>query len=288
MNISQRQALRFGRMYEDSQVEQDSFARCKRVFCIASGGCTLLALASTCEVVGCDVNRAQLAYVRRRLQGAGEQIGRTERALSVARSFAPVIGWRKSSLQRFLSFTDSKEQLQYWDKVLDTRRFRVLFDTVMGIRALTAKHLVQMRSLEFGPIVRQRLSRGFGTHPNATNPYMHAVLLGKKNQTPVPRQLQPIHLVHADAASYLESCAPGSFDGFTFSNIIDGTTTLYRRRLIESISRAGTSQATIVLRSFDQYPLDKSNDFTQNDRSLMWGTVFVGKQSDLTSLKGLL
>lgn len=275
-------------MYEDSKIEREAFAKSKRVFCIASGGCTLFALLNLCQVVACDVNRAQLAYIERRLRGAKEEAGITERVLRLARIFAPAIGWRESSLKFFLALTDTTKQLRYWDTVLDTHRFRSLFDTVMAIRALTAKHLVRMRPAAFGPLIRQRLRRGFQAHPNATNPYMYAVLLGKGKQIEIPKSIHTVSLIHADAARYLESCAPGSFDGFTFSNILDGTNRLYRQRLVDSVRRAGTSDATIVFRSFYEYALDSQNDFTLSDRALMWGTVFVGKHSDLTTLKGLL
>ncbi|HXJ82209.1 MAG TPA: DUF3419 family protein, partial [Candidatus Methylomirabilis sp.] len=57
----------FGRMYEDSAIELGAFRPGARVFCIASAGCTAIALSQRHEVIAVDINPAQIAYTRRRL-----------------------------------------------------------------------------------------------------------------------------------------------------------------------------------------------------------------------------
>ena len=142
-----------------------------------------------------------------------------------------------------------------------------------------------MKSATFAPLIRQRLRVGFQIHPNATNPYMSAVLSGKRIQNEIPKPVHALSLIHADAAEYLDSCAPGSFDGFTLSNIVDGTNRLYRQILVDSVKRAGTKDATIVFRNFYKYELHSQNNFNLSDRTLIWDTVFVGKTSEMTTIK---
>ena len=59
----------FGRMYEDAAIELDAFARGGRILCIASAGCTAMALAPHYEVVAVDINPVQLRYAERRFAG---------------------------------------------------------------------------------------------------------------------------------------------------------------------------------------------------------------------------
>jgi hypothetical protein len=59
----------FGRMYEDTRIETGAFAKANRIFCIASAGCTAIALAAGHEVVAVDINAVQLAYAQRRFAG---------------------------------------------------------------------------------------------------------------------------------------------------------------------------------------------------------------------------
>jgi len=110
--------LLFGRMYEDAAIELDAFRPGGRVVCVASAGCTAMRLAPSHDVVAVDVNPVQLAYARHRCAGAPSARGAAARFMALARTFAPLAGWRRSRVRAFLDLEDPAEQTAYW------RRFR--------------------------------------------------------------------------------------------------------------------------------------------------------------------
>src|SRR5690242_10087912 len=65
-----RPRLMFGRMYEDSAIELTVFPPRSRTFCIASAGCTALALAAAGhDVTALDINARQIDYAKARAAG---------------------------------------------------------------------------------------------------------------------------------------------------------------------------------------------------------------------------
>ena len=271
--------LLFGRMYEDVAIEQAAFAGKGKVFCIASAGSTALCLADEHEVVACDINSAQLAYAERRARGSAEEIGDAERAMSFARVFMPLVGWRAEVVREFLALSDLPQQMTFWHERLDTRRFRAGFDALMSraiLRAAYAPRFLSFLPLRFGAVMRQRLERGFARHANTSNPYAPALLLGTLSTTdePLTRERQ-IRFALGDAASFLESCAPRSFDAFALSNILDGAELSYRSRLSRAVRRAATEDAVVVLRSFAEPPPELETNHAERDRSMLWGVVDI-------------
>lgn len=284
----------FGRMYEDPAIESSVFAPGARVFCIASAGCTALALAGTREVVAVDINGVQLDYAARRVGGAAPTRGAAERFMAVGRAFAPLLGWSASRVRAFLDLDDPDAQIDYWRRYLDTARFRGTLDGLLSLASLRTVYsnaLLDCLPPHLGAVMRSRMARCFSRHANRTNPFARALLTG---ELPPPAPPGPaaaaarIRLVHADAAAFLESEPSGGFDGFALSNILDGADGAYALRLCAAVRHAAAPGAMRVLRSFREPCIDAGSDtvngaatvFTDNragdDRSMLWGIVDVG------------
>jgi hypothetical protein len=269
--------LLFGSMYEDAEIELAAFRGKARVFCIASAGDTSLRLADRHEVVACDINPVQLAYARRRAAGGPPETGDAERAMKVARAFMPLVGWRRAVLRAFLALSDVTEQMSFWKRHLDTRRFRAGVDLLMSpfiLRLAYAPQLLSVLPSRFGAVLRSRLERGFARHRNASNPYARALLLGETCEPPPP-VARSVSFIEADAASWLASSRPRYFDAFALSNILDGAEPAYRARLARAVRHAATDEAVLVLRSFAEPPESLSANHAERDRSMLWGIVDV-------------
>lgn len=279
----------FGRMYEDPSIELAAFRPGGRIFCIASAGCTAFRLAPRHDVVAVDVNPAQLAYAERRIAGAPMVRGAAERLMSFGRALLPLAGWRPQRLRAFLDLERPAEQAAYWRRHLDTGRFRAALDILLTrplLRAAYAAPLLAALPPRFGRVVRARMERAFATHPNRTNPYARALLLGELRDEPAPPEAAGIRLVHADAAAYLEAGPEGAFDGFTLSNILDGAAESYLGRLLAAVKRAAAPDAVVVLRSFGEPAGALPTNRAAEDRAMLWGIVDVRPAASLPGLGG--
>mgnify|MGYP003875334629 CR=1 FL=1 len=281
-----QQRLLFGRVYEDSEIERQAFPLTGRIFCIASAGCTALALCRERDVVACDINPAQIAYVRRRLEGGGRELGSAERIMSIMRLLMPLAGWTQTKLVEFLELDDPAAQLARWRSELDTWRFRAGFGLLLSplwLRGFYASALLACLPARFDRVLRGRMERCFALHPNRTNPFARALLLGlegAREPVPVPSSGK-LELVVDDAAAYLERCAPGTFGGFSLSNILDGAPALYRERLFSALRRAASPGARVVMRSFGEPAVDLASNRAADDRSMLWGVVDVRDVDDV-------
>jgi hypothetical protein len=269
----------FGQMYEDAEVERRAFRSASRVFCIASAASTALALCDQHDVVACDINPAQLAYAARRLAGGPAEVGAAEKVMRFARHLMPAAGWTRSRVEAFLGFGEVPDQLAFWRANLDTWRFRAGFGAMMsvaGLRTVYTPALLEFLPRHFGAVLRARMLRCFAHHPNVSNPYARALLVGDATAPATePRNALRVHLVLADAATYLESCSTGSFGAFSLSNILDGALPAYRERLMRAVRGAATKDAWVVARSFGE-PYGAMNDNqAEGDRSMLWGIVDV-------------
>jgi S-adenosylmethionine:diacylglycerol 3-amino-3-carboxypropyl transferase len=267
----------FGRMYEDAAIESEVFPPGGRVFCIASAGCTAMQLARDHDVVAIDINRNQLAYAADRLAGRPSVRGTAERVMAMARAFAPLVGWTRGRLRRFVELDDLAKQAEMW-RALDTRRLRVAFGALFSIAALRAVYASPFLAFlpsRLGAVMRARLGRCFARHANRSNPYARALLLGELAEDPPPPRAGSIELVHGDAAEWLETVPAGSFDAFTLSNILDGADAAYRARLFAAVQRAATPGAIAVLRSFAEPVGELPTNRAADDRAMLWGIVDV-------------
>jgi S-adenosylmethionine:diacylglycerol 3-amino-3-carboxypropyl transferase len=271
-------------MYEDASIELDAFRPGSRVFCIASAGCTAMKLAPHHEVVAVDINPVQLAYAERRLNGDPGFRGRAERVMDFARFFAPLAGWWPSRVQAFVELDDPAEQMEYWERHLNTWRFRAALDglfSVTALRSVYSSPLLDFLPKQLGAVMRARMERCFAKHPNRSNPYARSLLLGELSPEPPPPEAKDIRLVHADAAGFLENEAPASFDGFTLSNILDGVDDAYRQRLLAAVKRAAAPGAATVLRSFSDTSANSLANRASDDRAMLWGSVLVRPAAEL-------
>lgn len=281
--VGPRQVL-FGRMYEDPRIELEVFRAGSRVVCIASAGCMAMKLAPHHEVVAVDINPVQLAYAERRFDGAPCIRGRAEHIMDFMRFFAPLAGWWPSKVRAFVELEDTDEQMHYWEKELNTWRFRAAIDGLFSLTALRsfyAPPLLDFLPKHLGSVMRARMARCFSTHPNCNNPYARSLLLGELPSDPAPVQAKDIMLVHADVASFLESQPVASFDGFTLSNILDGTDQAYQQRLFAAVKRAGKPDAITILRSFSESDADSPFNRAKDEQAMLWGSVLVRPACEL-------
>lgn len=274
----------FGRMYEDWRIEEQAFERGGRIFCIASAGSTAMHLAQQHDVVAIDINPAQLAYAEERIAGAPMRPGTAERLMRIGRALLPLAGWSSSKLRDFLELDDPVMQLETWRRDFDTHRFRAGMNVLLSAATLGAAYasrLVASLPRDFARVMRSRMERCFATHPNRTNPFVHALLLGEsRDDAPLPRQ-GAIELACADAAEFLEQSRAQSFDGFTLSNILDGADETYRERLFSLVRRAARPEAVVVLRSFAEPASASMDNRAADDRSMLWGIVEVRAATNL-------
>lgn len=275
--------LLFGRMYEDWAVEAAVFPPAGHVFCIASAGCTSMALAARgLRVTAADINPIQVDYVRSRLQGAPARDGTADRLFAVGRRLLPLLGLRRSLLRQFLELDDPPAQLRFWQAHLDTARFRVALATVinrLALRLVYSPTFVRVLPPRFHRVIRGRLARCWARNPNRHNSYAWRFFLGRdapSEATPIPAP-ERVELVCADAAAYLESCPPASFIGFSLSNILDGTEPAYGERLMAAVRRSAQAGAMAVLRSFQEPSPGEPVEWAARDRSMLWGVVQVEK-----------
>jgi S-adenosylmethionine:diacylglycerol 3-amino-3-carboxypropyl transferase len=276
--------LLFGRMHEDASIELGAFRPGGRIFCIASAGCTAMALSPRHEVVAADINPVQVDYARRRFLGEAGSGGAAERMMARGRGFAPLVGWRSSRIREFLDLAVPSQQIAYWRRHLDTRRFRAAMDVILSPAVLGifyARPLLRCLPQNFGVVLRARMERCFARHSNRDNAHARALLLGELSDAPAPAEARGIRLVHADAATLLESEEPGSFDGFTLSNVFDGASEAYRRRLSVAVRRAAAPGAVVVLRSFGEPRVASPTNRADDDRSMLWGVVEVASAAAL-------
>jgi S-adenosylmethionine:diacylglycerol 3-amino-3-carboxypropyl transferase len=273
-------------MHEDWTIEAAVFPPKARVFCIASAGCTALALASRGDdVTAVDINPAQVDYVRSRMAGSPRQSGAADRWLARGRRALRFLGMREEALRAFLLLEDPGEQIRVWRMRFDRGAWRMALAfalTPVVLRAIYSAPFVRALPAGFAAVMRRRLERGFATHPNRTNPYAWDLLLGCEppegdapESDPSNRSLPSLTVACADAADALEASARASFNAFSLSNIFDGATPAFAQRLRAAVHRAAAPGAILVSRSFAEPKDPEEAAWAARDRAWLWGSVRV-------------
>jgi len=270
--------LLFGSVYEDCALELELLPAGGRSFCVASAGCTALALAARGDAVtAVDINPAQVAYLRARLSGAAHTEGVIERLLNRARALGWLVGWSRSTREAFCDLGDTTQQTRVWRQQLNTTRFRAVTAFLLSplvLRRAYGRELVRAVPRRFDLVLRHRLARGFARHPNRANPYARLLLLGTPPRI-APSNSGSVDVICADAAEYLEGASPDSFDGFSLSNVFDGASAAYRSRLLRAVERAAAPGAVLVWRSIADPIQPEDEQWAARDRSLIWGSLRV-------------
>lgn len=278
--------LLFGYMHEDWRVETAVFPRGGRIFCIASAGCTALALAAQgFRVTAVDINPAQVDYARARAAGAPLRPGMTERRLARARRVLPWLGIRQRDLQEFLRLAAPDEQTAFWRQRLDTWRLRMFLRCVLNpaiLRLANSSALLDSLPARSDRVFRQRLARTWAHHPNRDNPFVWRLLMGCEPPTAAAdvatgAAASGIDLVHADAIAYLDDGPPERFDGFTLSNILEVLTPVHQERLRAAVRRAAAPGAVMVVRTLAERGGSQAAEWAARDRSPLWGGIEVSE-----------
>jgi S-adenosylmethionine:diacylglycerol 3-amino-3-carboxypropyl transferase len=189
----------------------------------------------------------------------------------------PLFGWTRNVVRDFLTLNDTEEQTEYWDRRLDTRQWRAALNLLLAPRLLSlfyAAPLLAALPANFSVVIRQRLRRGWATHPNRNNPHAWRLFAGEERFTPIQLS-EPIAFECADAAAFLESSSPASFDAFSLSNISDGASPAYSERLRTAVHRAAAPKAVSIIRSFANPAVAAHGNHAARDRSLLWGSVDI-------------
>jgi hypothetical protein len=229
-------------------------------------------------VTAVDIDPDQLAYAKSRAEGGPGRAGAAEQLLAFGRGMARLAGWTQRKLVEFLDLSDCARQIEYWDERLDTPVWRAAVDTLLAPRLLRLCYAAPLAASlpdGFGRRIRQRLRRGWASHPNRSNPYAAALMLGTAPVDPGP-SATPIQFVCADAAESLEGCPPSTYDAFALSNIGDGASQEYLRRLRNAVEHAAAPNAVVVSRTFAEPGPDTTTNWAVLDRSMLWGAVYAG------------
>jgi S-adenosylmethionine:diacylglycerol 3-amino-3-carboxypropyl transferase len=271
--------LLFGQMYEDVEIEARTFRPGSRAFVIASAGDSAIALSRWHEVTAVDINPAQIAYAQARAAGGPARRGLVELIMHIKRRFMAVAGWTPKRLEQFVSMSDCEKQLAFWQEKLNNPLFRFVFDSSVISALCTLRVIAPSRAFlppwQTGPRLRKRLRRGFARYPNNSNVYAQRLIAGHL----VPERMEavhPIRFVHGDAIEILEQSAAGSFEAFSLSNIADGATAEFSRRLFAAVRHAAAPDAVLVLRSFRESENPNLSETAAQDRSMLWGSIYAG------------
>jgi len=210
--------------------------------------------------------------------------------------------------KRVLGLFDAKskaEQEEYFDKVWNTKRFRLLFKILFNKRMLARKGLVadyfhfDDGSRSFAESFYNRSKKAFRNLPIHDNYFLSLYLLGKyRNDREVPAYLKKenydfikaridrIKIHTGEAQEWLDSMPSRSIDCFALSNICELMSEKDTERLFTAVSKTAGNGARIIFRNLmipREPPAELQNQIVkdeplsriiyENDRSFVYGKV---------------
>ena len=277
------EGILFGRMYEDAAIEQAAFPPGGHVFCIASAGCTAMALAPRHRDCGrhqpgaariCRAPRRRRADARRRGGAYGRHRPAAHGAIRLA---APQP--RGVPRARRSRGTDRRFGIAAW-----TRSAFAWPPTFCSGRAW----LRLVYAAPFLQILPPRFGRGDARAAGA--------LLEDPSQ---PHQRVCPGLAPRGVTSGLParsaSDSVGMYGRCLVSRIVptgklrcvhslehsDGAPDSYRDRLMTAVRRSRLAESLVILRSFAEPRSDSSTNLAARDRSMLWGVVDVRRVHSL-------
>lgn len=271
--------LLFGRMFEDPLVELEAFSGRSRILSIASAGDVAMALAEAGHLVtAVDINPAQVAYVRDRLDGGPTRPGQADRLLAAGRTALRVAGWSRTRLERLSAMDDPEAQVAAWRSLtsgpsgLALRALLAPSALRLGYRDDFARSIANLRH-----DLPLRIERRLGAHSNADNPWARLLLTGRWPEDRPSPSVAPgaVELVVDDVAAHLEAAPAGSYDGFALSNVLDGAPASYRPRLVAALRAAGVPGSVVVLRTLATATSPDDAAAAHRDRALLWGGLVI-------------
>ncbi len=158
--------------------------------------------------------------------------GKFERYFRIFRTWILPLIHSNASIQKLLEIKSRDEQLQFYERTWNSRRWRWLFKfffsrRVMGQAGRDPSFFAHVEGAVAERIM-DRTRRALVECPTHSNPFLHYILTGNFSLDHLPRYLQPQHLlsirsridriklVHGSATD-----AQGPFDAFNLSDIFE-------------------------------------------------------------------
>lgn len=291
-------SLLFGRMYEDSSIEASAFAAAQvaedaPVLCIASAGCTALALAARgYAVTAIDRNPAQIAYLSERMAGAPPREGRIDRLLSLGRRRLRLLGANEDSLREFLFLADPEAQISAWRQHAQAPLWHAVVDDML-ISLWTRAGVMPDSTLrdDIRKMLQQRFEIGLSRHANRENPYLWRLFIGcdppiandaNRAQPAIDFGSQLVVKV-ADVIAFLESAPARHFAALSLSNLEDVLSADDLAQLHRAIAHAARPDAVVVRRSLSPTAIPSEAEWAARDRSFLWGRISVLRAGERVS-----
>jgi S-adenosylmethionine-diacylglycerol 3-amino-3-carboxypropyl transferase len=230
--------------------------------------------------------------------------GKYERFIKLAGKLIKLLQGRKRVLGLFTERSKQEQEI-YFDKVWNTKRFRLLFDILFNKRMLAKRGLsadyfhFDDGSKSFAENFYNRSKKAFRHLPVKNNYFVSLYLLGKySNDQEVPAYLKRenyelirsrvhrIKNITAEAQSWIDTMPAESIDCFALSNICELMSEKETTRLFTAVYRTARPGGRVIFRNLmiprevpetlkDSIVKDEplSVQIYENDRSFVYGKV---------------